>query len=55
MNASADTLTEMGRRGKNLVKQKFDASVVAKMLVRLYSWLNEGGAMPEFVYLSKEK
>jgi glycosyltransferase involved in cell wall biosynthesis len=42
---------EMGKRGKELVKNNYSTEVVAKKMIRLYNWILNDGEKPEFVYL----
>ncbi|MDR1683433.1 MAG: glycosyltransferase [Candidatus Symbiothrix sp.] len=42
---------EMGKRGQGLVKNNYSVEVVAKKMIRLYDWMLNGGAKPEYVYL----
>ena len=50
LDMSADELDDMGERGKKMVKQRFAADHVAKMMEELYIWLLNGGEKPAFVY-----
>lgn len=46
------TRVEMGKRGKNLVKDNYSVDIVAKKMIRLYEWILNSNEKPEFVYLS---
>ena len=48
---SAQKLTEMGQRGKNLVSDRFTWSTVASDLLAVSRWLVDGDTMPECVML----
>lgn len=50
LDMSADELDDMGERGKKMVKQRFAADHMAKMMEELYIWLLNGGEKPAFVY-----
>ena len=50
LDMSLDQLDEMGERGKVMVKERFAAEQVAKMMMQLYAWLLNGGEKPGFVY-----
>ncbi len=45
-----EKLLAMGERGRQLVQEKYAASQVAAMMMRLYEWIINGGEKPEFVY-----
>lgn len=49
LNLPADEINRMGENGKRLVKEKYQDTQVASMMVQLYSWII-GGEKPEFVY-----
>jgi glycosyltransferase involved in cell wall biosynthesis len=42
---------EMGKRGQNLIREKYSLEIVTPKMLRLYDWLLNGGEKPEFVYL----
>lgn len=43
-------LLQMGRRGQQMVQERFTAPRVAAQMDRLYHWLTEGGERPPFIY-----
>jgi glycosyltransferase involved in cell wall biosynthesis len=43
--------TEMGKRGRELVKNNYSVEIVSRKMIRLYDWILNGGKKPEFVYL----
>lgn len=45
-------LTEMGRRGRQLVFEKYSAKTIAAQMKSLYDYLIGEGEKPDFVYLS---
>ena len=51
LDLSPEELYEMGKRGKQLVKEKYAIEAVAKQMKVLYSWLLNGGEKPLFVYV----
>ena len=42
---------QMGRRGQQLVWERFSTVSVCKMQIRLYEWIINGGDKPSFVYI----
>lgn len=42
---------EMGKRGRQLITDKYTVEIVATQMKQLYCWILEGGEKPEFVYL----
>jgi glycosyltransferase involved in cell wall biosynthesis len=52
VNCPVPELREMGRRGWNLVRDKFMWPEIGKRSAQLYSWLKDGGEKPEFVFLT---
>lgn len=44
-------LAAMGRRGRELIKEKYSTEKVASDMKRLYEWLACAGPRPEFVYM----
>jgi glycosyltransferase involved in cell wall biosynthesis len=51
LSKSNADLREMGCRGRALVQQKYEWSIIANKTIRLYDWLIKGGTHPDFVHL----
>lgn len=51
MDLPAEEIYMMGENGKQLVKEKYQDSQVAKMMKQLYGWIINGGEKPGFVYV----
>lgn len=51
LSLSADEIFQMGENGKQLVREKYQDTQVAKMMVQLYSWIINEEVKPEFVYV----
>lgn len=47
---SPQELFEMGRRGREMVLENFEANKVAKKMLNMYKWLLLGGVKPDFIY-----
>lgn len=41
----------MGENGKRLMREQFAVDILGKKMLRLYSWILNGGEKPEFVYI----
>ncbi len=50
INIPEDQRKEMGRNGQKLIKENYSVEVVAKKMIRLYDWILNGRAKPEFVF-----
>jgi glycosyltransferase involved in cell wall biosynthesis len=51
IETSENERIEMGKRGRELVKNNYSVEVVSMKMIRLYDWILNGGEKPEFVYL----
>lgn len=50
LSLPADEIDRMGENGKRLVKEKYQDTQVASMMVQLYNWIISGDKKPRFVY-----
>lgn len=51
LNIEEKNILEMGKRGRNLIEEKYEQHKVAKMMVELYKWILGQAEKPEFVYI----
>lgn len=47
---SPQELFEMGKRGRDLILEKYESSRVAKQMIKLYRWLLGKTTKPDFIY-----
>jgi len=50
LNLATQSLREKGRRGRALVKQKYQWEAVARDMSRYYAWVSGNGEKPDFVF-----
>lgn len=50
LSMDENTLYEMGKRGRQLVLDKYSVDVVSRQMEQLYDWVAGQGDKPEFVY-----
>lgn len=51
MNLSDTERHQMGSNGRRLVESNYSIESVAEKMIRLYSWILEGGEKPEFIQI----
>jgi len=49
LSRSPETRAEMGRRGRELIEEKYTWPSVATEMVEAYSWMIHGGERPSFI------
>lgn len=49
---SSDEILAMGNNAQKLLQDNYELSVVSRKLVKMYQWIVNGGATPDFVVLS---
>ncbi len=52
ISLSDEERQQMGKRGRQLIIEKYSVEIVATQMIRLYEWILKGGEKPEFVQLS---
>ncbi|GAB4451900.1 MAG: glycosyltransferase [Bacteroidales bacterium] len=50
ISLSDEERQKMGKRGRQLIIEKYSVEIVATQMLRLYEWILKGGEKPEFVY-----
>lgn len=50
ISLSNEERQQMGKRGRQLILEKYSVEIVATQMIRLYEWILKGGAKPEFVH-----